>query len=441
MKPAIFAITNVEVRAGAGLFKAQGKILKFDGFRKVYIPSGKTGEEAQLPPLREQQHLACLDLSPTQHFTQPPPRYNEASLVKALEKEGIGRPSTYAAIISKIQERGYVELKDRRFHATELGMTVTDLLVEHFPKIMDLKFTSHMEDELDDIENAKIEWHAVLNEFYEPFAEELKLAEQRMQNLRGQETDEKCPQCGAPLVVRFSKLGKFLGCSKYPECKYIKPREGEPERLVMPTEHTCPDCGKPLLEKMGKFGRFLSCSGYPDCKTIMNFDAEGKPVPALTKTEHKCEKCGSPMVIRQGRRGPFLACTGYPKCRNAKDVDAAGNPLQPIDTGVTCEKCGSPMAVRRGPRGPFLGCTKYPKCRSAKPLTDELKEKLKDLLPPPPPKKEVPQVEIKDVCPKCGEPMKLRASARGYFLGCTKYPRCRGTLQPSEELLEQLGSA
>jgi DNA topoisomerase-1 len=441
MKPAVFAVTNVEVRAGAGLFKAQGKMLTFDGYRKVYVPAGRSGEDAPLPPLHEQQTLACLDLVPTQHFTQPPPRYNEASLVKALEKEGIGRPSTYAAIISKIQERGYVELKDRRFHATELGMMVTDLLVKHFPKIMDLKFTSHMEDELDEIENAKIEWLSVLNEFYEPFAAELKEAEANMQPLRGQETGEKCPQCGSNLVVRFSKLGKFLGCSKYPDCKYIKPREGEEERTTFPTVHTCPECGKPMVEKMGKFGRFLACSGYPDCKAIMNFDAEGKPVPAQTKTEHKCDKCGSPMVIRQGRRGPFLACSAYPQCRNAMDVDAQGNPVQPIDPGVNCEKCGSPMAIRRGPRGPFLGCSKYPKCRSAQPLPEELKEKLKELLPPPPPKKEVPPIEVKDVCPKCGEPMKLRSSRRGYFLGCTKYPRCRGTLQPSEDLLAKLGNA
>ncbi len=438
MKPAQFAITNVEVRAGEGVLKAQGKILKFDGFRKIYAPAGRQEEDALLPALEEKQPLHLVELDPSQHFTQPPPRYNEASLVKTLEKEGIGRPSTYAAIISKIQERGYVEQKERRFFATELGMLVTDLLVEHFPKIINVKFTSHMEDELDDIENAKIAWQNVLNEFYEPFAQSLKEAEVKMQSVRGLETDEKCEQCGAPLVVRFSKRGKFLGCSKYPECKYIKPREGETAPAVTPTEFQCPECGKPLVQRMGKFGPFLSCSGYPDCKTIMNLDAEGKPIPAVTKTEHTCEKCGSVMVLRQGRRGPFLACSAYPKCRNAQDVDAQGNPLKPIDTGVSCEKCGSPMAVRKGPRGPFLGCTKYPKCRNAKPLTEELKEKLKDVLPPPPPKKEIPEIEIKETCPKCGAAMKLRSSAKGYFLGCTKYPKCRGTKQLDEELLKQL---
>jgi DNA topoisomerase-1 len=437
MKPAVWGVTNVEITAGAGLFKTQGKVLKFDGFRKVFTPSGRQEDEATLPNLAAKQELACQELLASQHFTQPPPRFNEASLVKTLEKEGIGRPSTYATIIAKIQERNYVELKERRFYATELGMTVTDLLVEHFPKIMDLKFTSHMEDELDEIENAKIDHLKVLEEFYQPFSHDLKQAEAKMPAVTGMETDEKCPQCQAPLVVRWSKLGKFLGCSKYPECKYIKPREGEADRAPQTTEHQCSDCGKPLVQRMGKYGPFLSCSGYPDCKTIMNLDPEGKPVPAAQKTEHKCDKCGAVMVIRNGRRGPFLACSAYPKCKNAKDVDAQGNPIKPIETGVTCDKCGGPMAVRKGPRGPFLGCMAYPKCRSAKPVPEELKEKLKDMFPPPA-KKNVPEVEIKDTCPECGSAMKLRPGRRGFFLGCSKYPKCRGTKEPSSELQEKL---
>ena len=168
-----------------------------------------------------------------------------------------------------------------------------------------------------------------------------------------------------------------------------------------------------MLQRMGKTGQFLGCSGYPECKTTMNFDAEGKPVLSARPTEHICEKCGKPMVIREGRRGPFLACTGYPKCKNAKDVDANGNPVKPIDIGIECEKCGSPMTVKKGPRGPFLGCTGYPKCRSTKPMPEELKEKLKDQLPAPPPKKELPKVEVKETCPECGGPMKLRESKRG----------------------------
>lgn len=432
MTPAVFAVTNVEVKAAEGIFKAQGKVLKFDGYRRVLAPAGKQ-EDALLPMLKEQQKLELLSLDPTQHFTQPPPRYNEASLVKALEKEGIGRPSTYAAIISKIQERGYVEQKERRFYATDIGMTVTDLLVEHFPKVMDLKFTSHMEEELDLIETSKAKRNEVLTEFYEPFEQALKVAETKIL------TDaEKCPECGKPLVQKFSKSGKFFGCSGYPECKYIKrSKERENAPPPVPTEHVCPNCGKPMVQRMGRRGPFLGCSGYPECKTTMNLDAQGNPVLSSKPTSHVCDKCGSPMVIREGRRGPFLGCTGYPKCRNIVDVDAEGNPVKPIDTGVSCEKCGAPMAVKRGPRGAFLGCSAYPKCRSTKPVPAELKEKLKTLMPAAP-KKEVPAVEVTETCPDCGAPMKLRPSRRGYFLGCSKYPKCRGKRDLPPELQEQL---
>lgn len=440
MTPAVFAVTNVEIKAAEGVFKAQGKILKFDGYRRVLTPGGKQ-EDALLPALKEQQPLDLLELNPSQHFTQPPARFNEASLVKSLEKEGIGRPSTYAAIISKIQERGYVEQKERRFFATEMGMIVTDLLVEHFPKVLDFKFTSHMEEELDQIESRKAKRDDVLMEFYEPFRQALTVAETKMQTVRNAETEEKCPQCGKGLVVRYSKVGKFLGCSGYPECKYIKPREGEPAREApVQTEHPCPTCGKPMLQRMGRRGPFLGCSGYPECKTTMNFDVQGKPVLASKPTEHNCDKCGKPMVLREGPRGAFLACTGYPKCRNAKDVDAEGNPLKPIETGINCEKCGAPMTVKRGPRGPFLGCSAYPKCRSTKPVPEELKEKLKKLLPAPA-KKEEPKVEVKETCPDCGAPMKLRFGRGNYFLGCTKYPKCKGTREVTPEILEQVQSA
>jgi DNA topoisomerase I len=432
MTPAIFAVTNVDVRAADGLFKAQGKTLKFDGYRRVLPPKGKY-EDALLPALRPEQKLDCLDLLATQHFTQPPPRYNEASLVKTLEKEGIGRPSTYAAIISKIQERGYVEQKERRFYATEVGMTVTDLLVEHFPKVMDLKFTSYMEEELDRIEGHKAKRDDVLTEFYEPFRHALQVAETKLM-----EDAEKCPQCSRPLVEKFSKAGKFFGCSGYPECKYIKRSEDKaPREPPVPTEYKCPTCGKPMVQRMGSRGPFLGCSGYPECRTTMNFDNQGKPVLASKPTEHVCDKCGKPMVLREGPRGPFLACTGYPKCRNAKDVDAEGNPVKPIETGIRCEKCGSAMVVKRGPRGPFLGCSAYPKCRSTKPVPEELKEKIKAVMPPPP-KKNTPAVEVSETCPECGAPMKLRGSRRGYFLGCSKYPKCRGTREASPELLEQV---
>ncbi len=450
MSPAVFAVTNVEVHAApqtgpTGLFKTQGKVLKFDGYRRVLPPAGKQAD-ATLPPLSTQQKLDRLDLTASQHFTQPPPRYNEASLVKALEKEGIGRPSTYATIIHKITspERGYIEVKDRRFYATKIGKDVTDLLLEHFPKVMDLKFTSHMEEELDQIETKQARYNEVLNEFWGPFSEALKTAEDKMPALRGGvETGEMCPQCGKPLVRNYSKKTHryFVGCSGFkddPPCKYIKPEEGEEARpQPVETEYKCPTCGKTMLQRMGKTGPFLGCSGYPECKTTMSFGPDGKPVLSVVPTEHTCDKCGQPMVIRQGRRGPFLACTGYPKCKNAKDVDAEGNPVQPIDTGIACEKCGSPMTVKKGFRGPFLGCSNYPKCRSTKPLPPEMKEKLKDMLPAAP-KKTVPDVKVEEPCPECGGPMKLRSSRRGFFLGCGKYPKCKGTREAPPELLEEV---
>jgi DNA topoisomerase-1 len=189
---------------------------------------------------------------------------------------------------------------------------------------------------------------------------------------------------------------------------------------------------------MGRRGAFLGCSGYPDCKTTMNIDAEGKPVLSSRPTEHKCNKCGAPMVLREGPRGPFLSCSAYPKCRNAMDVDANGNPVKPIEVGIDCEKCGSPMVVKRGPRGPFLGCSAYPKCKSTKKIPEEMKEKIQAMLPAAPPKKEMPKVEITETCPDCGNPMKIRYYRGNYFLGCSKYPKCKGTREVPPEVLEQL---
>ncbi len=455
MTPAVFAVTNVDVTASpltpnpsppeggegrpVGVFKAQGKIMKFDGYRRVLAPAGKQ-EDALLPLLTEKQVLDLLKLHPTQHFTQPPPRFNEASLVKTLETEGIGRPSTYASIINKIEERGYVEQKERRFYATEKGMTVTDLLVEHFPKVMDLKFTSHMEEELDEIEAGKCQRNVVLQEFYDPFSQALQTAEIKLMG-----DAPKCPDCGKPLVERFSRFGKFFGCSGHPECKYIKKGERAQKEPPKPTEYLCPTCGKPMVQRMGKRGPFLGCSGYPECKTTMNFDAEGKPVLASRPTEHVCDKCGKPMVLREGPRGQFLACTGYPKCKNAKDVDANGNPIQPIMAGFDCEKCGKPMVIKKSARGPFAGCSNYPTCRSTKPVPEELKEKLKALMPASAPakKKETPKVAVHETCPDCGAAMELRSGRKGFFLGCTQYrkTKCKGTREPSPELLEQVQAA
>ncbi|MDW8223060.1 MAG: type I DNA topoisomerase [Gemmatales bacterium] len=445
MKPAIFDITTVTVEAmdptsgiPQGLLKAQGRVLRFDGYRRVYQPVGKQ-EDALLPALTPSQPLDCVELLASQHFTQPPPRFTEASLVKTLEKEGIGRPSTYASIISKIQQRGYVEQKNRRFYATPLGMLVTDLLVEHFPKIMDVKFTCHMEEELDEIENGRADWRAVLDEFYEPFSQALKVAETKMPKIKGQEAQENCPLCGAPLVTRYSKAGEFLGCSRYPECRYMKGNHEDSEAEAA-SEITCPECGKPMLRKTSRRGDFLSCSGYPDCPVTMAFDAQGQPIVTTQKTAYTCEQCGAPMVLRLGKRGKFLSCSAWPKCRNAKAADEQGQPIETPDTGVDCEKCGSRMVIRRGPRGPFLGCSAYPKCRHAQPLPEHLKELAQTLFPKRS-KPSVPDVPIEERCPVCNEPMKLRPGRNGqYFLGCSRYPKCRGTRDLPETLAQQLQS-
>ncbi len=443
MNPAIFAVTNIEVTAAKGTLKSQGKILNFDGYRKIYVQSSKQ-EDVLLPSMKELDPLNLFKLKPTQHFTEPPARYNEASLVKTLEKEGIGRPSTYASIISKIQDRGYVDLRERRFFATETGMKVTDMLVQHFPKVMDLNFTRSMEEELDQIETKKFERNHVLNDFWMPFSEELKKAELEMLK-----NAEKCPLCGKALEERFSKFGKFFGCSGYkdePKCTYIKKKtvEGQaPGEVPAPTGINCPNCNKEMIKRMGKTGPFLGCSGYPECKTTMNFDAEGKAVVTNKATEYSCEKCQSPMVQRQGPRGPFLGCSAYPKCKSLVEIDTEGKPIKPIETGVNCEKCNSPMHVKRGPRGPFLGCSGYPNCRSTKPMNDELKEKLKDVLANAPQKKKAETIDAPaDIkCPDCEGPMKLRPGRWGkYFFGCNNYPTCKGTRQAPPELIELLQS-
>jgi DNA topoisomerase-1 len=440
MTPAIFAVTNVEITAAKGLFKTQGKILKFDGYRKVYVQSSKQ-EDVILPAMKETDPLKLLKLNPSQHFTEPPPRFNEASLVKTLEKEGIGRPSTYASIIGKIQERNYVEVKERRFYATEMGMKITDILVQHFPKVMDLNFTRSMEEELDQIETKKFERNQVLADFYGPFSIDLQKAETEMLA-----SAEKCPLCGRPLEERFSKFGKFFGCSGYkeePKCTYIKKKtvEGQaPGEAPAPTGINCPNCGKEMVKRAGKAGEFLGCSGYPDCKTTMAYDDEGKAVVTSQTTEFTCEKCGAPMVKRMGKRGPFLGCSAYPKCKNIVEMDAEGKPVKPIDTGVVCEKCGSPMAVKKSFRGPFLGCTAYPSCRSTKQLPPELKEKLKAEGALAPAKKSVTIEAPPDIrCPECDGPMKLRPGRWGkFFFGCNDYPKCKGTQKATQEQVDEL---
>ncbi len=441
MTPAKFEVTNVEVTAGEGVFKTQGKILRFDGYRRVLPPAGKQ-EDALLPALSLGQTLELIDLASTQHFTQPPPRFTEATLIKALEKENIGRPSTYAPLIQTIQDRKYVEQKERRFFATELGMVVTDLLVEHFPKILDLKFTARMEDELDEIADAKLDFVQVLDEFYGPFQESLSAAETNMQRVQIT-SDEVCHKCGAPMLVKYSKGEPFLSCSKYPECKATRPRDGSARVEAIETEHICTKCGKPLMLREGKRGQFLSCSGYPGCKESYNLDAAGNPVPSVVETDHACPKCGKPMALRQGARGAFLGCTGYPKCRNTMPVDDSGKPVAPVTVDVKCEKCGGPMGVKQGRRGAFLGCLAYPKCRSTAPIPDDIKETLGEAITAPAASSgpDLKTIVVDETCDACGAAMTVRKGRRGFFLGCSKYPKCKTTKEPSEGTLEKIMAA
>ncbi len=460
MAPAVWAVTSVEVTAGRGLFRTTGRILRFDGYRRVMASTGKQ-EDTELPPLADRQPLDRLDTFETQHFTQPPPRYNEGSLVRALEKEGIGRPSTYASIIETIQDRGYVRQENRKFYVTEVGKVVTDLLVKHFPGIMDVKFTSHFEEELDEIETGKCHYREVLDEFWGPFSKALEAAGTGMQALRGIETGEKCPNCGRPMLVLFSqKTGKqFEGCSGFkddPACKYIKPGEGEdarPQPTV--TDIPCPACGKHMVRKEGRFGTFFTCEDAPKCPTTMNLGADGKPVVTALPTQNECPKCEKTKLLLKFSKvnKPYVQCPDA-KCKYIADADDKGNIVKPPDTGIACEKCGNPMVIRTSWRGPFLSCTGYPKCRNAKSINAELREKLKDILPPMPDKAAkgdgsksakptAPAVEIKETCPECGGPMRLQKSRFGgrYFLGCTKYPKCKGTAKVSPELQERITAA
>ena len=341
MAAAQWDTTTLEISANTSVgkctYKAQGRVLVFDGFTKVWYTGSA---EQQLPSLKQGDKVAALDIKSEQHFTKPPARYNEASLVKALEKEGIGRPSTYASIISTIQDRGYVQQLERQFHPTDIGEVVTDKLSEFFPKIMDMAFTRYMEEQLDKIEEQHLDWLSVLNEFYGPFKKDLENAGKEMKHAKAETTPSEytCPKCGKPLEYRFGKNGKFLSCTAYPDCKFANPVDKNGKMLVAEvTEHKCPKCGKAMVKKSGRFGVFLGCSDYPNCKTIMKVDKTGAvlpPSPPPEPTGIKCYKCETgELVVRQSKKGPFLGCNKFPRCRTIvsfkkieelKDLQAKG---------------------------------------------------------------------------------------------------------------------
>lgn len=391
MAAAIFDSTTVDIAAGRTLpsagtapytFRATGSVLKFAGFLAVYNVGLDEGEEdedqeAVLPPMTSGEILRLLDLLSAQHWTQPPPRYTEASLVKELEQLGIGRPSTYAATLSTITTREYVEITDKKLLPTMLGMVVNDLLVEHFPAIVDYHFTAQMEQALDDIAEGERAWVPVIRNFYTPFEQTLAAAKGEMRGIKGEgvATDIACPECNAPLAIKWGKRGEFLACSRHPDCSFTsdfaRDGEGNIQLVAQPqlaeADQACGQCGKPMTLKRSRYGMFLACTGYPECKHTVNLQQtkEGTLVSEPAVTEHLCDQCGKPLARKQGRFGPFLGCTGYPECNNIVKLDRSGQPKAPPQiTAQQCPECGRHLAIKQGRYGPFLSCTGYPECRT-----------------------------------------------------------------------------
>ena len=387
MNPAVFDQTTVDIDAKSASetfwFRVTGSVMKFDGFLKVYEESKDVKDDEdeelkhKLPALEAGQTLTLKSLNPEQHFTEPPPRYNEASLVKELEERGIGRPSTYATILSTIQERQYAQKIGGKFTPTEIGLVVTDLLVENFKDIFDFQYTAKLEEELDEIEEGKEKWTDALAEFYKKFAKDLKYAEKHMENIKRMEkpTDEKCERCGAPLVIKWGKHGSFYACSTYdkenPEsCTFTKenpinlPDLDSADMQETAQEEYCENCGRVMVLKRGRFGQFMACTGYPDCKTTRRLD-QGKKVPDIPLDE-TCPSCKRNLILRHGRYGEFTSCSGYPDCKYVKQNFI----------GVKCPLCKDGELVEKRARkgNTFYGCGNYPKCKftsAAKPVPEK----------------------------------------------------------------------
>ncbi len=313
MEDAVFEQQSISFIGTTAEYKANGRKLIFDGFYKVM---GTDDKDKLLPALTEGQAMDIESLVPTQHFTEPPSRYSEASLIKKLEAEGIGRPSTYAPTISTLQARNYIEIEKRQIVPTEIAFTVTEVLEKHFEEIVDANFTANMEEVLDEIADEGKDWQKVLHDFYFPFMEKIEKGKEEIKSL---------------------KVAKPIG-------------------------RNCPECGSELLLRKGRYGEFIACSGFPKCKYTEQVAAEGeegekKEVPQAETTDEVCEKCGSPMLIKNGRNGKFLACSGYPKCKNTKSLE------EQKESAVPCPDCGGKLLWRTSRRGAFWGCENYPKCK------------------------------------------------------------------------------
>ena len=421
MNPAVFDQTTIDIEAGRFLFRATGSVLKFDGFLRVYEEGRdeKTDEDEEaarkLPLVAEGEQLRLNSVTPEQHFTEPPPRYTEATLVKALEEKGIGRPSTYAAIMTTIQDREYVERLESRFHPTALGMTVNDLLIEGgFDDLFNESYTARMEEELDEIEEGKLPWTEALHGFYGKFGRDLKAFEQYVKGKKGQAipTDETCENCSSPMVIKLGRFGQFLACSNYPECRTTrevsKPQAADgdgagaagaagADGAAEAPEETCELCGKPMAMKRGRFGPFLGCTGYPECRNIRRVSKKtGAVAPAPVPIEGEtCPVDGAQLVRRQGPYGEFVSCANYPSCKYIKRET----------TGIACPRpgCRGEILVKKSKRGKyFYGCSEYPKCDVV--YWDK---------------------PVAEVCPQCNAPFLLeKTTKKGTTRYCARAEEC-----------------
>jgi DNA topoisomerase-1 len=416
MMPAIFDRTTIEIDAKSDKdtfqFRATGSIMKFAGFLKVYEETKEAKDEDdealehKLPAVEAGDALRLEVLKPEQHFTEPPPRYNEASLVKELEERGVGRPSTYAAIISSIQERGYVVKHERRFSPTETGEIVAELLVDNFEDIFDPNYTARLEEELDEIEEGREKWTVTMDDFYKKLSKDIGFAEKNMVNIKTMKkpTGEMCERCGSPLIERWGRHGWFYACSAYDKkkkgsCDFTKEK---PDKELSVDEDLlddmCENCGQPMVLKRGRFGQFLACTGYPTCRSTRRLDAN-KKVPDVP-LEEKCPKCDRNMVLRHGKFGEFTSCSGYPECKYIKQ-NYIGVPCPDCKDGELVEK-----KARRG--NFFYGCSNYPDCE----FTSNYKP-------------------IAEKCPQCGSPYLLEKTLKsGTVIVC---PNSKKTAEEEEE--------
>lgn len=422
MAPAVFNTMTILTDAKNYTFKSNGSAMKFDGFMTLYIEDKDVEDnddqnedkEAILPQLDNGEVVKLTKLDPRQKFTSPPARFTEATLIKELEARGVGRPSTYASIISTLQNRNYVRVIKTKFESSELGRQVVDLLVGSFPEVMDIQFTAKMEDDLDVIAEGKTYWVTVLENFYAPFSEALSKARAEIKPVEREQilSDEVCPKCGKQLAIKDGKNGKFLACTGYPDCSHTAVFVEESQK----TGIDCDQCGKPMIMREIKKGKkkekFLACSGYPTCKNTKAVDKKGKVIekPKAEETDRSCPECSSKLVLREGKNGKFYACTGYPNCKYTEPhIDENSKTLE-------CEKCGKDMLLKKGKYGHFYACTGYPECSHV--VKSDAKGKIIPKDPAPSSDK---------VCSSCGKPMVKRKGGTSFFWGCTGYPTCKNS--------------